>query len=219
MVPGELLAEGDYGVGSYTYRENGRIYSITIGIVEYKKGVIRVVPLQGPYIPKVGDVVIGIVTDFLPTAYVLDINSHYKAVLQASEFVPPRKSVLTEDLAKYLDIGETMVCKVAKFDKYSDALLTCRDKDLGRLIDGRLIKINPAKIPRLIGRKGSMVNLIKKETGCKIIVGQNGYIWIKGKEPKLEDLAEKAIRKVEQEAHTSGLTQQIQSMLQVEKGG
>ncbi|MHC1636780.1 MAG: KH domain-containing protein, partial [Candidatus Nezhaarchaeales archaeon] len=118
----------------------------------------------------------------------------------------------------YLEIGEALVCKVAKFDKYSDVILTCKGKDLGKISDGRLIKISPAKIPRLIGRKGSMVNLIKRETGCKIVIGQNGYIWIKGKDSKLEALAEKAIRKIEQEAHMSGLTQRIQDMLQVEKG-
>jgi len=217
VVPGEILAEGEYTAGPYVYKEGNKLYSMTVGIVEHRKGIIRVVPLQGPYIPKVGDIVIGIVVDYSPTAYVIDINSSYKAILQAVEVIPPRKNVLTEDLAKYLDIGEALICKVVKFDRYSDVILTCKGKDLGKITDGRLIKISPAKIPRLIGRKGSMVNLIKKETGCKIVIGQNGYVWIKGKDSKLEALAEKAIRKIEQEAHMSGLTQRIQDMLQIEK--
>ncbi|MHC1637420.1 MAG: exosome complex RNA-binding protein Rrp4, partial [Candidatus Nezhaarchaeales archaeon] len=112
VVPGEILAEGEYAAGPYVYKEGNKLYSMTVGIVEHKKGVIRVVPLQGPYIPKVGDVVIGIVVDYSPTAYVIDINSSYKAILQAVEVIPPRKNVLTEDLAKYLEIGEALVCKV-----------------------------------------------------------------------------------------------------------
>jgi len=218
VVPGDLLAEGDYTAGPYVYKEDNKLYSTTIGIVEQRKGTIRVVPLQGPYIPKVGDIVIGVVVDISPTAYVVDINSSYKAILQASEVVPPKRNVLAEDLTKYLDVGDVIVCKVMRFDKYSDVLLTCKGKDLGKIEGGRLVKITPAKIPRLIGRKGSMVNLIKKETGCKMVIGQNGYIWIKGKDKKLEALAEKAIRKVEREAHMSGLTQRVQNMLQSERG-
>ncbi|MEM0240134.1 MAG: exosome complex RNA-binding protein Rrp4 [Candidatus Nezhaarchaeales archaeon] len=219
VVPGEVLAEGEYTAGPYVYRDGNRLMAMTVGIVECKKGVVKVVPLQGPYIPKVGDVVIGIVVDYSPTAYVLDINSSYKAILQASEVIPPQRNVLAEDLAKYLDVGDAVICKIVRFDKYSDVMLTCKGKDLGKISDGRLIKVSPAKIPRLIGRKGSMINLIKKETGCKIVVGQNGFIWIKGKDPNSEALAEKAIRKIDEEAHISGLTQRIQLMLQLEKGG
>lgn len=218
VVPGEILAEGDYVAGPYVYKNDNKLLSMTVGIVESKKGALRVVPLQGPYVPKVGDVVIGIVVDYSSTAYILDINSSYKAVLQANEVVPPRKNVLAEDLVKYLDLGDVVVCKVARFDKYSDVMLTCKGKELGKVTDGRLIKISPAKIPRLIGRKGSMVNLIKKETGCKIVIGQNGLIWIKGKDRKSEELAEKVIRKIDEEAHISGLTQRIQLMFQLEKG-
>jgi len=219
VVPGELLAEGDYTAGPYVYKEGNKLFATTIGIVESKRGVIRVVPLQGPYIPKVGDVVIGIVVDYLPTAYVLDINSSYKAILQAAEVLPPQKNALTEDLSKYLDVGDAVVCKVVRFDRYSDAIVSCKGRELGKVTDGRLIRVSPAKIPRLIGRKGSMINLVKKETGCKIVIGQNGFIWIKGKDPTSELLAERVIRKIDEEAHISGLTQRIQLMLQLERRG
>jgi exosome complex component RRP4 len=218
VVPGEVLAEGDYVAGPYVYKEGNKLLATTIGIVESKRGVIRVVPLQGPYIPKVGDVVIGIVLDYLPTAYVLDINSSYKAILQATEVLPFQKNALAEDLSKYLDVGDVVICKIVRFDKYSDVVVSCKGRELGKVVDGRLIKVSPAKIPRLIGRKGSMINLIKKETGCKIVIGQNGFIWIKGKDLGSEVLAEKVIRKIAEEAHVSGLTQRVQLMLQLEKG-
>ncbi len=221
VVPGEVLAEGDYVAGPYVYKEGNKLFATVIGIAEIKRGVIRVVPLQGPYIPKVGDVVIGIVVDYLPTAYVLDINSSYKAILQVAEILPPQKEVnaLAEDLSKYLDVGDVVVCKVVRFDKYSDVVVSCKGKELGKIADGRLIKVSPAKIPRLIGRKGSMINLIKRETGCKMMIGQNGFIWIKGKDPASEVLTEKVIRKIDEEAHISGLTQRVQVMLQSEKRG
>ena len=33
------------------------------------------------------------------------------------------------------------------------------------------MQVTPTKIPRVIGRKGSMISMIKTETGCQIILG------------------------------------------------
>ena len=66
--------------------------------------------------------------------------------------------------------------------------------------------------PRVIGKEGSMVILIKQATGCNVMVGQNGLIWIDG-EPEAEVIAEKAILKINAEAHLSGLTDRIKEFL------
>jgi exosome complex component RRP4 len=84
---------------------------------------------------------------------------------------------------------------------------------LRKLIGGRIISVNPYKVPRIIGKMGSMVNLIKDHTKCIITVGQNGLIWING-EPKNELIAVNTIRKIEREAHTSGLTDKIKEYLE-----
>ena len=57
-----------------------------------------------------------------------------------------------------------------------------------------------------------MLATLKKYTNCWIFVGQNGRIWIKGEDEKV-NLLIKAIRKIEKEAHTFGLTQRIIKML------
>jgi len=75
------------------------------------------------------------------------------------------------------------------------------------------LTITPSKVPRLIGKQGSMIELIKNKTNCQIIVGQNGVVWIKGEQ---EGLAAKAILTIENESHISGLTDKITAML--EKG-
>jgi exosome complex component RRP4 len=82
-------------------------------------------------------------------------------------------------------------------------------------MDGRIIKITPSKVPRLIGKRGSMINMIKELSGTEMVVGQNGWVWIKG-EPKNELSAMKAIYKIDRESHTKGLTNRIEDML---KGG
>jgi exosome complex component RRP4 len=77
--------------------------------------------------------------------------------------------------------------------------------------------VTPTKIPRVIGRKGSMISMIKQETGCQIILGLNGIILVTGKSPADEQLAMRAIKKIEDESHTTGLTDRITQLLKEEK--
>ena len=83
---------------------------------------------------------------------------------------------------------------------------------MGKFKGGIIVDIAPTKVPRLIGKKGSMINMIKDKTKCKIVVGQNGLVWIKGK-PDMEQLTKDTIKLIEAEAHTSGLTNKIKNKL------
>jgi exosome complex component RRP4 len=62
-----------------------------------------------------------------------------------------------------------------------------------------------------------MISMIKQETGCQIILGLNGVILVTGKTPEDEELAMMAIRKIDEESHTSGLTDRITQLLKEEK--
>ncbi len=61
-----------------------------------------------------------------------------------------------------------------------------------------------------------MVSMLKKETDCEIFVGQNGRIWINGKDENMDKLSE-AIDMIIRESHTSGLTDKISQFLEVQK--
>ncbi len=54
--------------------------------------------------------------------------------------------------------------------------------------------------------------MIKDKTNCKIIVGQNGLVWVKGDED-MEQLTKEIIHMIEAEAHTSGLTNKVKNKL------
>jgi exosome complex component RRP4 len=60
--------------------------------------------------------------------------------------------------------------------------------------------------------------MIKQETGCQIILGLNGVILVTGKNLEDEELAIMAIKKIEEESHTSGLTDRITQLLKESKG-
>jgi exosome complex component RRP4 len=217
VTPGDLIAEGEYIAGENTYSENGKIYAARVGIVEYETKKIDVVALKAFYVPRTGDIVIGTITEVGFNGWTVDINSPYIALLRASDVLSRPFKPQKDDLPQVLDAGDLVVAKVVSYDRTHDPQLTVAEPGLGKITRGQIIKITPTKIPRVIGRKGSMISMIKQETGCNIILGLNGVVLITGKTLEDEQLAMKAILKIEQESHTSGLTDRITQMLKEEK--
>jgi exosome complex component RRP4 len=208
VVPGEALADEEYNMGRGTFREDNKIFSSFVGLVAIKDKKISVIPLHSKYIPKRGDVVIGEIIDVRFSMWDLDINSPYSGFLPASDVFGKEK----RELSKTFDVGDVLFLRVVDVDEVKKVKLGLKGRGLGKFKGGTLIKITSTKVPRLIGKKGSMINMIKEETKCDIIVGQNGIVWVKG-EPSMERVAEKVINLIEDEAHTSGLTDRIKNML------
>jgi len=215
VVPGEVIAVGSrYNVrGAAIVKPDGRIIATRIGLLRMKGREINVVPLAGAYIPQKGDSVIGIVVDYSVVYWLLEINYVWKARLDASEFLRRPFDAGKERITDYLKIGDVVYAKIAHVERGMPPILSCRDKGYGKLEGGRLISINPVKIPRVIGVKSSMLDAIKKITKAEIKVGANGIIWVKAERPEIEELVEHAIKKIERESHTAGLTKRIQNEL------
>jgi exosome complex component RRP4 len=120
---------------------------------------------------------------------------------------------MKDDIRQQFDVGDMLAAEVIAFNRTRDPVLSVKGRGLGKLRGGRIIEILPAKVPRLIGRKGSMINLIKNETNTRMIIGQNGWVWVSGKSVESELLVEKIVRKIEKESHTSGLTDRIKELI------
>ena len=217
VVPGDLLAEGDYIAGENTFKEGNRIYASRVGLIEYANKKIQVVALRAFYVPRVGDTVIGKVVEVGVSGWIVDINSPYLALLRASDVLERGFNPRKDDLTAIYDVGDMIIAKIISYDRTQNPLLTVNERGLGKISRGQIVQITPTKIPRVIGRKGSMINVIKRETGCNIVLGQNGLILVSGRSLENERLAVMAIRKIEEEAHTSGLTDRITEMLRKEK--
>jgi exosome complex component RRP4 len=219
VTPGDLLAENDYVAGDNTYKENGKIYATRVGLVDYDSRRVFVVALKAFYIPYIGDLVIGKVTDVTLGVWLIDIKAPYPAVLRASDALNRPFKPQRDELSSVFDVGDVVIAKIVAYDRTRDPLLTVNDVGLGKVKRGQIIEVTPTKIPRVIGRQGSMITMLNKETGCQITVGQNGVILVSGKSLENEQLAVRAIRKIEEEAHTSGLTDRITKMIKNEKRG
>ncbi|MEM1687603.1 MAG: exosome complex RNA-binding protein Rrp4, partial [Zestosphaera sp.] len=178
---------------------------------------LKVIPLKGSYYPKVGDVVIGIVSDVGLTNWELDIRAPFPGTLYAVDYLGRAVNPSKENLKDFLDVGDVVVGKVEVFDRTRNPVISTKGKEFGKVVDGALVEINPVKVPRLIGKKGSMQSLIESETNCKLIIGNNGRVIVLCEDKQYEDIVVRAIRKIEVEAHISGLTDRVKEFILVEK--
>ncbi|MEM0117472.1 MAG: exosome complex RNA-binding protein Rrp4 [Conexivisphaerales archaeon] len=212
VVPGDLIIRADIRPPPNTYRMGDAIYSLKVGLSEVEGRNVRVIPLAGKYVPRIDDTVIGVVIDMNAFAWIVDINSFFPAYLPASDVFGKRYSPEMIDLSRKFDIGDVILARIAAFDRSKDPMLTVSGPKLGRLSSGHLVKISPVKVPRLIGRKGSMSKMIEHATGTRLIIGQNGVVVVTGPPDKIP-LAIKSIEMVEREAHLAGLTEDVQNFL------
>jgi exosome complex component RRP4 len=209
VIPGELIASGRYLLGRNVYQVGDKIFSNRVGLLEIDRGRIHVIPLRGCYVPNVGDLVVGKVVNASLFKWVVDINSPYLAELPISEATRRRVDPRRFDLSKIYAIGDVIKAEVIAFDRTKNPTLTTKGVGLGKVREGRIVRMSPMKVPRLIGRKGSMINMIKRELNCYITVGQNGFIIVKGKNREDEEFVASLIQKIDEESHVKGLTDKI----------
>ena len=216
VVPGEVLATGmDFLPAGGAYRDKELIIASQVGLIAVSGRLVKVVALNWKYLPKKGDTVIGQVVEITQNNWFVDIGYMNDAAISLKEgtieYIPRGA-----DLSQYYNYGDYVVASVCNMSRLLD--LTMKGPGLRKLTGGMIIKINPAKVPRIIGKEGSMITMIKQATDCKIIAGQNGYVWMSGLDPEKERVAVEAIRLIERKAHIQGLTEEVKSFMEKELG-
>ncbi len=210
IVPGdEIIKSMDYLPGRNTYREGESIYAKKLGIVSVSGRIVSVVPLNAVYIPKAGDMVVARVIDIQSNGWVLYVSPICNAFLSLSgvrQYIDTNRMSLSSVYA----INDLLYTNVAAVNQLDSVYVTMQDPKARKLESGRLVSINPAKIPRIIGKEGSMITMIKNKSGCRICIGQNGIIWIDGKEA--ETVIE-ILRTIESQPYVEGLTDKVAKML------
>lgn len=211
VLPGELIdKKSGRKVEKGAYFESDNVFSKVLGVPRVRQNEISVIPLSGVYMPSVNDRIIGVITQVEISGWVVDINSPYDAFLPVSEGTDEFIDMSRTDLSRFFDIGDIIFCKVSKVTKTKNVRVSMMAHGARKLYGGIIMRVTPSKIPRIIGRGGSMVNLIKEKTNCIIYTGQNGVVWIRGDN---KDKVIEAILTIERESHTVGLTDKIEKML------
>lgn len=206
VIPGEVIVEGDdYLPGESTEKRDGKIYSLRYGLAEEQNNLVKVIPLSGVYNPRRGNVIIGKVENVLANGWLIDIGAADSAFLSMME-VP--RYVNKDAMEEVLAIDDLVLAKIWSINKRGIDL-SLKSRGLGRIEEGIIFNVNPNKVPRIIGKEGSMIKIIKDHTGCDITVGQNGTILVKGNAIQDELFAKRAIKFIEKKSFISGLTEEV----------
>jgi len=179
VLPGDFITTAPLRLQGNVVLEGKRVIATSIGLSDVSADSVRVIPLTGVYLPKTDDLVIGTIQYIHGNSWFADINSCYQGMLLGQDVFGrgsyPTKSEMEERLSK----GDIIFAKIANSDRQREPLISIADQSLGKIDSGELVKISPTKIPRLIGKHGSMIQTIEGSTNATITVGQNGLIILK----------------------------------------
>ncbi len=214
VIPGDIVTTGPFRPEQNVVLEGNKIIATTVGISEIYDDSVKVIPLTGKYIPKINDLVIGKVVSHSSLSWELDINSCYVGFLPAQDVFGRDFSAHADDLSSKLKTGDLVAARIANFDRTRDPLVTISDRDLGKIDSGDLVKISSSKVPRLIGKRGTMIQTIEMATNAAITIGQNGWVVVSCENPEGLLKAKKAIQMVDEHAHVANLTDQVKEMLE-----
>ncbi len=207
VVPGETIVSGeDYLPGEGARREGEHILASRFGLAEELGRVIKVIPISGAFVPRRNNVIIGRIEDVNFYGWNVDIDS------ATAGFIPIEESprfINKSEMNQFLDVGDVVAGKIWSI-KPKGIDLTLKGRGLGKLEGGFIFRIIPSRVPRVIGREGSMISLIKEKTGCQITVGQNGWIWVRGPSSDAEIKARNAIQFVADKVYLGGLTEKME---------
>jgi exosome complex component RRP4 len=215
VIPGDVVTTGPFRPEQNVILDGDKIIATTIGISEIYDDSVKVIPLTGMYIPKIDDLVIAKVNSHTSLSWELNINSCYVGFLPAQDVFGRDFSAHADELSSKLKTGDLVAARIANFDRTRDPLVTISDRDLGQIDSGELVEISPSKVPRLIGKRGTMIQMIEMATDAAITIGQNGWVVISCESPEGLLKAKKAIQMVNEQAHIANLTDQVKEMLEL----
>ncbi|HIQ51405.1 MAG TPA: hypothetical protein EYH54_05550 [Nautiliaceae bacterium] len=198
VVPGEkikILNKEDlknYKIINCFIKEKNKkfeVYSKFWGILNEKERekIIEIIPINGKYLPAIGDFVIGKVKEVLPNMWIIDINSPFLATLLLKDALNERVDFEKTDLSKFYDINDLVFGKIEGITRNKTIRISLKSSSQKKLDNGLLVEINNILNYWLIQNKEKIREKLKKKK-IEIIIGKNRLIWIKGKKEILSKL-------------------------------
>ncbi|MDE1874161.1 MAG: hypothetical protein KGI04_03525 [Candidatus Micrarchaeota archaeon] len=220
ILPGDKISDNPVRMENAIV-ENGKTYATVMGMLDDEHGSF--IPLESVWYPRQGDFVIGIVENSKNNVHTVQLDSPFRGLI----LPPPRPRFgrgrddrfggrpQREERQEILRVGDVVSCFVKDVKREADQIILILERPR-RLFGGKLVEVRPSKIPRVIGKASTMLKQLEDGTKCTILVGLNGIVWMKGENVPL---AQKAINKIQEEAHISGLTERVTELLASQNGG
>jgi len=179
VIPGDVITTAPLRLEGNVVLDGKRVMATCMGLSDVSSDSVRVIPLTGVYLPKIDDLVLCTISLVSGNSWFADMDSCYQGMLLAQDVFGRGSYPTMEEMKARLDKGDLVYARIANSDRMREPLLSIMGENLGKIDSGELVKISPTKIPRLIGKHGSMIQTIEGATNATITVGQNGLIILK----------------------------------------
>ncbi len=178
VVPGEDLGDSDgMEAGHGVLPISGRLRAVKQGRVRNQGSTISVEPVHTRYIPRPSDLVIGYIEGCTNNIWFVELGAPFNAILPMS--LGPGK-VEFGGTRSIMDIGDAILCRVQEVEETHSSVVTMKGMGLRKIRSGVVEEIDPHLLGRLIGKGGESLRRLKEETECRIVVADNGRMWIDG---------------------------------------
>ena len=178
VVPGEDLGDSDgMEAGHGVLPISGRLRAVKQGRVRNQGSTISVEPVHTRYIPRPSDLVIGYIEGCTNNIWFVELGAPFNAILPMS--LGPGK-VEFGGTRSIMDIGDAILCRVQEVEETHSSVVTMKGMGLRKIRSGVVEEIDPHLLGRLIGKGGESLRRFKEETECRIVVADNGRMWIDG---------------------------------------
>ena len=151
---------------------------------------------------------VGLVEGMTNNIWFLDIGASFNAILPMS--LAPWK-VEFGAVREHLNVGEAVLCRVQEVDETHSAVATMKGMGLRKLKSGLLEEIPPHVIPQVIGKGGSMLQTLKNLGNSRLVIGQNGRVWMDGEHEGMRNVRS-ALKLIRETAHLPGLNERIDAL-------
>ncbi|KAJ3044909.1 exosome non-catalytic core subunit rrp4 [Rhizophlyctis rosea] len=204
VTPGEVVTrDSAYAGGLGTIPTLDRSVDPTIvasvtGIVDVVNKFIRVQQLRARFQGEVGDVIVGRVSELGPKRWRIDFGGQSDGILPLDSISLPggvqrRKSESDElHMREYFAEGDLVCAEISSRFRDGAAQLNMRGKSFGKLRNGSLVTVPSSLVKR------SKSHFTTLACGVDVVLGINGYIWVRKHEHIAED------QSIQQETNFNG---------------
>ena len=194
--------------GSGMIAENNEFIATRVGWLNEQNNVVSVQPINSAYMPRSGDLIIGFVAEVRNNLWFFDVNGPFQALLPMS--LAPWK-VEFGSTREHLGIGDAALARIQEVDETHNMVLTMKGVGLRRLNEGAVVSIPVNLIDTLRGDNNSTLSRIRDATDCRMIVGDNGRVWIHG-DAEAMHVARQLIQTLNEEGHKKTFQSAVEAL-------
>lgn len=187
--------------GSGIIAANESFIATQLGWLKENNNTISVDPIHAAYMPRSGDLIVGVVAEVRNNLWFMDINGSFQGLLPMS--LAPWK-VEFGAARQHMDIGDVVLARVQEVDECHNVVLTMKGVGLRRLKQGAVDMLPVQHIDRVRGANNERLQRLRDASDCRIMVGENGRVWIDGTPDAIKH-ARNAVHAIAQSAHRTDI--------------